>query len=458
MKKIVLLLFMPLLGVAFSFTIPTTRGSYPLNYFQAPVGHTLLLSGTFGELRPNHFHAGIDIKSSRGVIGDPVLAAADGYIAKIRIEESGYGKSLQVNHSNGFTTLYAHLDKFTPEVEDYVRRQQYAKQIFALDLLPGESEFPVWKGQQIGVMGNTGSSNGAHLHFEVRETKTQNVINPLLFGFNVNDNISPKMHTLKAYFLNEKREEKGEKILPLYSAAAGKYKVKGDTISFSGDRIGLALKVFDHFNQVSNWNGIYSIAMLKDDSLTFDFDFESFSFDETRFINAHCDYLERITKNSYYNRLYSLPGNQMSIYKKQKDFGVIALQPGKASKITIIAADASGNSSRLEFWVKRSDLPAATLASNKEESFNYIFPYNEGNIISTEGLYLHLPKGTLYENFYLQYETIADRSSGHFSHVHHIGNDRTPIHNFFDIGIRPTQSIPAELKPKVFVVSPALAP
>ncbi|MEO1262086.1 MAG: M23 family metallopeptidase [Bacteroidota bacterium] len=433
---------------AFKFPDPPADENYPVDYFQAPVSHTILLSGTFGELRPNHFHAGIDIKSSKGVAGDPVYAAADGYVSRIKVDESGYGNAVYINHPNGYTTVYAHLDRFTDALADYVKNLQYEKESFEVDLNPGYGEFKLERGEQIGIMGNSGSSNGAHLHFEVRKTSTQKPINPLLFGFKVTDNVRPKMHSLKAYFLNDKMEEQTTKEFNLIKLKNGRYKIKGDTLSLNAWRAGFALKVYDHFDRVSNWNGIYSLKTYQDDQLVYDFEMESFSFSQTRYINAHCDYEERVTKKSYYNRCFNLPGNKLNIYKQKVNDGVIELYEGKPSRIKMVASDVAGNEAILEFWVKRGKVPATTVASN---TFNYVLQYDEGNLIRTEGLYLHLSKGTLYENLYMKYETTPENSDGCYSHVHHLHNYRTPVHKYFDIGIRPTVSIPAELKPKVFV-------
>ena len=448
MIRILLLSTLLLLLLAFRLPDPPSDEKYPVDYFQPPVAHTLLLSGTFGELRPNHFHAGIDIKSSKGVAGDPVYAAADGYISRIKVDESGYGNAIYINHPNGFTTVYAHLDRFSDALAAYVKNLQYEKKSFEVDLNPEHGEFQVLQGDQLGIMGNSGSSNGAHLHFEVRKTSSQKPVNPLLFGFKVTDNVKPKMHSVKAYFLNDKLEEQSTKEFNLIKIKNGEYRIKGDTLALSAWRAGFALKVYDHFDRVSNWNGIYSLKMYQDDALVYDFDMESFSFDESLYINAHCDYEERVTKKSYYNRCFHLPGNELSIYNQKVNNGVVELYENKASHIVMVASDVARNETTLEFWVKRNKVPATSVAS---KTYNYILPFDEGNLIRTEGLYLHLSKGTLYENLYMQYETTAERSDGCYSHVHHLHNYRTPIHKYFDIGIRPTVSIPAELKPKVFV-------
>lgn len=447
MKRIFLILTLPVLMLAFRGEEPGEL-VYPKNYFRSPVDHTILLSGTFGELRPNHFHAGIDIKSSQGVPGDPLYATAGGYIAHIKVESGGYGHSLYINHPNGYTSLYAHLNNYSDEIDAYVKEQQYAQKSFEVDLIPPKDKFPVTQGQIVAQMGNTGASNGAHLHFEIRDTKTQNPINPLLFGFNVTDNVAPKMHALKVYSIDGKRKEIDARTFATYQAN-GNYRIKNDTLTIDAWHAGFGLKVYDHFDRVSNWNGIYALAIYQNDSLIYDFDLERFSFGETRYINAHCDYVERVTRNSYFNRCYSLPGNKLSIYKHQVNHGMVDLYKGKPSKITMVASDVAGNESKLEFWVKRGDIAAAKFIS--EEPYNYLLPYDEGNMIQTEGLYLHLPQGTLYEDLYMKYEVTPDRSNGYYSHVHHLHDSTTPVHEYFNIGIRPTVSIPAGLKSKVFI-------
>lgn len=448
MKRVLSLLLFPLILVAFGDSGTPALKKYPKNYFHSPVKHSMLLSGTFGELRPNHFHAGIDIKSSKGVPGDDLFAAADGFISKIKVDSRGYGNSLYIDHPNGFTTLYAHLDRFAKEIEDYVKTKQYEQQSFEVDLDLTPDIFPVRQGQLIGFMGNSGSSNGAHLHFEIRDTRTQNPINPLLFGFPVVDNVSPRMHSIKVYQLDERLHAKNDKAYSVYQSN-GNYRIKGDTIYTDSPRVGFGLKVYDHFDKVSNWNGIYALDMYKDDSLIYAFELETFSFDETRYLNAHCDYEERLTKNSYYNRCFTLPGNEMSIYRKKKNLGVVEVPQQRPAKITMVAADVAGNKADLEFWVQQKNGSKATQVSN--ELYNYILPFDEGNMIRAQGLYLHMPAGTLYEDLYMRYDVSPERSDGYYSDVHHLHEPTTPVHQYFDLGLRPTRPIPAELKSKVFV-------
>ena len=200
---VLLLLVSALFLLAF---FPDSEPHYPRDYFHSPIKGPLLLAGTFGELRPNHFHSGIDIKGGMGV---PVYAAADGYVSRIKVDASGYGNFLQITHPNGYSTCYAHLNAFIPEIREFVLSHQRADEKFEVELFPRADQFPVYQGDLIAEMGNTGGSQGPHLHFEIRETESEIPLNPLLFGLDVTDNQPPRMHQLKMYWLNDRREDLG---------------------------------------------------------------------------------------------------------------------------------------------------------------------------------------------------------------------------------------------------------
>lgn len=420
---------------------------YPQNYFRSPVRHTIKLAGTFGELRPNHFHAGIDIKSSNGGVGDDLVAAADGYIARIKVRAGGYGNALYIKHPNGYTTVYAHMHEFTDEVNEYVKKNQYSRKSFGVNLYPSAGQFSFKKGERIGVLGNSGSSQGPHVHFEIRDSSNDKPLNPLLFGFDILDNVPPKMHQIKIYHLNEKRETTDSKVMNV-TKKNGNYVVSGDTLSIGAWRAGFALKVYDHHNNVKNWNGIYSLEMLVDDQPFYDFKMEGLSFSETRYINAHMDFLERVKNKAYFNRCYDLPGNRLSIYGNQIEKGILKLYKNKAQKVTMIAKDANGNSSKLEFWVKRKEVTS----SKKGPSFNYTFPHKQENSLKRESLNLYFPKGAFYENLYLKYSIQGtDAAAGYYAPIHQVHQDEVPVHKYFNIGIKPSHSIPTALKSKAYI-------
>ncbi len=442
-------MMMRLLGgvvlLLFIMASKTSSDLYPDDYFRSPVQHGLRLSGTFGELRSNHFHSGIDIKSSRGVSGDAIVAAADGYISRIQENAGGYGKALYISHPNGFTTVYAHLNSYTSAISDYVKSEQYARQTFAMNLFPEPGQFVVKKGEKIGVLGNTGSSGGPHLHFEIRDTETEEPINPLLFGLKVADSRAPRLHQVRVYELNDKRETLNATTFDLISTKQG-YTVPGKVIPVNSDRVGVALKAYDHMNGVTNWNGVYSITLYQEDSLMYQFRADRFAFDQTRYMNAHIDYEDKVARNSYFNRCYKLPGNELkSVYDQVINNGVIELQPNQSVRVTIEGKDVEGNKSRAQFWLRRT---TSTVRVNKR--YNYLLPYDDESAIDNGQLYLYFPEGSLYENLYLNYQMTYENSENIHAPVHHIGDFKTPVHKYFDIAIKPI-ALPKALKNKAFV-------
>ena len=432
----------------FGSLAPSKKGTninkYPTDYFSSPVNHEITLSGTFGELRPNHLHAGIDIKAYQGKTGQDIFAVAEGYVSRINVASGGYGKALYIDHPNGYTSVYAHLKKFSPEIEAYIKEQQYAEQKFELTKYPPVDKFVFSQGQKIGTLGLSGRSFGPHLHFEIRDTESEVPINPLLFGFKVKDTIKPIIQGIKTYGLNEAHEslaEKKWKAIP----RGGKYKLQKDTIYLSSWRVGFGLESYDQMNGAGNLNGVYALEMFVDDSLYYSFDLEKFSFDESRYINAHLDYKEQVTLKDYFNRCFSLPGNKLSIYNHLANSGVVELSSYKSKKLRFEVTDVDRNMSILEFWVKRKE-------AEEEDSriYNYKIFHDQENIIVGNGFELHFPEGCLYENLYMQYQSSVDTSFNTYSNVHHVHNYKTPVHRYFDISIK-GKEMPLSKYPKAFI-------
>ncbi|MEM6319346.1 MAG: M23 family metallopeptidase [Bacteroidota bacterium] len=429
--------------LSFAISTPKKTKTYPQDYFRSPVDGPIRLSGTFGELRPNHLHAGIDIKAKDGKNGQPIYAIADGYVARIKVQSGGYGNALYVVHPNGYMSVYCHLQKFEKNIADFVKKKQYEKQSFYVDLYLNGTTFKVKKGEKIGNLGTSGRSFGPHLHFEIRDNKTQKPINPLLFGFEMQDNIRPKLHNVKVYHLNDKLETIDTKIHSLVKKGGGKYGVRGDTLRIGAWRAGFGIKVYDHHNGVSNWNGVYALEMYQDNRLIHAFNMETFSFGESRYINAHIDYAEQRLNKSYYNRSYKLPGNRLSIYDKNE--GIVTLHKDVPSKIKVVAFDVDGNKSILEFWVKRAEVkPSAS------SGYNYSLAYNQSNSIDNGSFKATFPKGTFYENAYLNYDVTPDQSEDVFSDMHHLHNVSVPVHKYFNLSIK-TEGLPENLRKKAFI-------
>lgn len=416
---------------------------YPTDYFSSPVKTNILLSGTFGELRSNHFHMGIDIK---GGIGVPLYAAAEGHVARIKVQAGGYGKVLYIVHPAGYTTVYAHMNRFTDELEAYVKQHQYEKEKFEVDLFPPAGRFPFQKGQQIGEMGTTGYSFGPHLHFEIRDSKTEKPVNPLLFGIRIDDTVPPRMHQIKVYELDEKRRALGARVYDLLGQGKT-YRVAAGTLSADSDRVGLALKAYDHMNGTSNWNGIYLAELWVDGRLQYNYEMESISFDDTRYINAHLDYADQVSQKSYFNRLFALPGNRLDIYPDQVQAGVITLEKGQpARKIEMIAKDVAGNETTVRFELQRSNREVPERAAD----YQYLLAYDQAHEVIEESIQMHFPKGTLYEDLYLQYSTSTPDRPGVYSAIHHLQDYKTPVHKYFDVSIQPVD-LPDHLRAKAFI-------
>ena len=440
MRKFVLFLAC-LSFLGFSFKTNNTS-TYPQDYFRSPIDQPIRLSGTFGELRSNHLHSGIDIKATNGKVGQALYAVADGYIARIKVSSGGYGNALYIVHPNGYMSVYAHMQKFSSAVAKYVKKTQYEKKSDNIDVYLGPETFKLKKGEQIGRLGVSGRSFGPHLHFEIRDNKTQKPINPLLFGLKIADNIAPKMHQLKVYSLNDKKETLATKTYTL-TKNGNRYSITGDTITIGAWRAGFALKVYDHHDGVSNWNGIYALEMYKDNALEHSFDMETFSFSESRYINCHLDYAEQVTNKAYFNRCYPFPCNKLSIYNKKE--GIIDLHKNKAAAIKMFARDVDGNESVFEFWVKRGEVQAPP-----PRKFNYALAWNEANAIQVTDLKATFPKGVFYENAYIQYSLDPDGSADVYSAKHSLGDKTIPLHKYYDLAIKPT-NIPNHLKDKAVI-------
>lgn len=424
---------------------------YPQDYFASPIGGELVLSGSFGELRKNHFHSGIDIAPTRGS-NEPIFAAAEGYVVRIRTQEAGYGQSVYIAHPNGYTTVYGHVNSFSNDILAVIRKKQYETETFEQDLILQPTDLPVRQGQQIATMGNRGMSLGPHLHFEIRETESQKAVNPLLFGLNVPDNVPPKFEDLKVYFLDDKREIISTKIINLTKKTPTEYTIAGDTLSVAAPYVAFAIQATDIHSGDSGENGIFSLALKTDDELIYKFTAEKFGFDETRYINAHIDYYEHQARRTYFHRAFRLCGDFLSMYDSVRNDGIIALpfvsQTDSASckKINLSASDVAGNTRSLSFVVR----PKQQTVLPEAKPFTYFFPFDKESMIKPDdAAVFYFPKGCFYENINARFGT-AYTEGGQFSRTYQLHDTRTPIQYDFKIAIKP-QNLPDSLRSKAFI-------
>lgn len=394
---------------------------YPKDYFGNPLDVTLVLSGSFAELRSNHFHSGLDIKTQQRE-GLKVYASASGYISRIKISHYGYGKALYITHPNGYTTVYAHLQKFSPEIEAYIKKLQYEKESFEIEVFPNTEELIVEKGEVIAYSGNTGGSGGPHLHFEIRDNQ-ERPINPLLFGFDVKDTTLPVIKEVYAYpmdkhsYVNKSNEKQKLRLLSLPN---GDYTV--ENIQAYG-KIGFAIESTDRQDLAYNNNGVYNIQAFFNGNKKIDIDFKRFSFDETRHLNRFIDYAHYKTKKERLQKLFIEPNNPLSIYKDSDNYGFIRVEDSSSSVYKVAVKDFKNNTS----WL------TINIEGKKEQDFkvkdSFVSSYYIHADKTNELLYNHISvefyPETFYDDFYMDFSVSNDTIKLH--------DDTIPVKKHFKI-------------------------
>jgi murein DD-endopeptidase MepM/ murein hydrolase activator NlpD len=424
-----------------------STNKYPITDFRQPLDITPpALAGSFGEIRGNHFHSGIDFRTNQRE-GYPVYAVADGYISRLRVQNSGFGQALYINHPNGFTTVYGHLQRFSPKIATIVKDLEYEKKSFEIDEFPDATLIQVHKGEIIAWSGNRGSSGGPHLHFEIRDTKTEETINPQFFGIIIPDNIPPVIHGLYVYRLNGKTfNESIPKQAIGITGANGSYKTTAP-ISLTGE-VGFGIVVTDRHNGLSGTNGVYSIQLEVDGKKVYTSALERFAFEDSKAINSHIDYPTYLNTKRSIQKSFVEPGNPLKIYSGLINSGRINFNDGAAHQLRYIITDSKGNSSVLPFTVNAGSAPIATATVLA----GIIYPYNKVNEFNADDVKVVFPLGTLYSDLNFTYKKLPKPTGNAWSAVHQIHNRYTPLHIGFDISIK-ADNLPESLKSKALIVN-----
>lgn len=429
---------------------PEVKGQekYPRGYFRSPIDFPIRLSGSFGELRKNHFHSGIDIRTL-GSEGRPIYSVAEGYVSRIVVSAGGYGKALYINHPKGYTTVYCHLKEFNKTIGSWIRKRQYQEESFEQDVSIEPGVLNVRKGDIIAFSGNSGSSEGPHLHFEVRDSATQEPIDPLLFGFPFNDNIPPRIKRIRIIPATpDSRVNNVSKAVTLIiNGNDGKYTVSGkDPVTVSGDII-FAIETNDYSNDNEIRHGISSVELTVDNVICFGQTINRFSFAGTRYINAILDYPMLVNAKEKFMRSYVGPNNKLKVFHNVKNRGVVRFDDSKVHQVRYTVKDVSGNRSDLIFSV--ASQPAGKSKTSSPVK-GQLMKWSDNNRFIAEGIKLELPADALYEDLDFIY-TSSPAVENSFSFVHHLHNDETPLHTWCDLWIKP-EGIPADLVSKALIV------
>ena len=403
-----------------------SQSKYPQDFFGPPLNIPMQLAGNFGELRPNHFHAGFDFKTQQKE-GLPVFAAGDGYISRIKISTYGYGKAIYITHPNGYTTVYGHLQKAYGLIQDYIIKENYKQQSFEIEVFPLANEIPVKKGDTIAISGNTGGSEGPHLHFEIRDTQTEKTINPLFFGFDqfLPDTKKPIISSVLVYPIDSTstaNQSKRPIVLNLSLQKDGNYIAEK---VFASGPIGFGIICADYDNVSFNTNGIFSIETYCNGTPSFGYQFDSLVFDEGRYVNALIDYPRYRSTKQRVQRLFMKSPYLFSNLRSGSTQGIINILPNFSQLYRIEVADFFENEVNITIPIEY-DKQKAVISEEKVKS-PYFLVASTDNIYQKDGMEVFFPAHTFYDDFYLKFD-VKDK-------VMTVHDDNVPVHSNFRVSI-----------------------
>ncbi|MCF8358509.1 MAG: M23 family metallopeptidase [Prolixibacteraceae bacterium] len=412
--------------------------------FVSPVNIPIVLNGNFGELRGGHFHAGIDIKtfSKKGL---PVSVIEAGFVSRVAVSPGGYGKALYVNHPNGYTSVYAHLDAFTPEIEKWVRDAQYRHKSFKVNLFPQKEQFRLKKGERVGFSGNSGSSAGPHLHFEIRKTETEHPVNPLLLNYRITDTRKPVTENLFVYPLSDEGHVEGEFSKKRFNLVFydGAYRLKGKNCIEGYGRLGFGVDAIDYLDGSWSKCGIYKLELIIDGETAFSFVLDELDYSTMRSMNSHIDYEAYKRNDIQVHKTFVEPGNKLAIYNNRRFARGYDFSDNKLHEVKIVMWDVSGNASEVIFNVQGKKRPSP------ENEIKNTFRFDENNRFENDEVKLFIQQGALFSNI----DFVYDKEPGNmntFSPLYTIHNEYTPLNKPLSISLKATH-VPKTLLPKALI-------
>ena len=401
-----------------------------------PLDIPMVLSATFGEIRPNHLHAGIDIKT-QGVEGKKVYAIADGYISRIGVSPYGYGNVLYITHYDGYTSVYAHLQRFSGEIARYVKQYQYKHKKFASQIYPDKDKFPVKKGDLIAYSGNSGGSGGPHLHFEIRHTVSEKPLNPLYFGYKIEDNTKPVIQGVAVYPLGEESTLEGG-INPMYfdvDGGNGKFSLKDRKYVYGNGELSFGIRTYDLVGTQTNKDGPYLYELFLDGNLAFQVECDSFSYSEPRYVNSLLDYRHYKQKKSSYVRTETDPFNKLHMIEKRN--GKVTVEEGDTVNVRFKITDYVGNSSSISFKLVGTASVEVERPSRRRSEYFVKADGSLNNNILIDDFNVVMEKGTLFRDEWIQ--TGQRDETECCSRVYRFGDEEMTTFKQFTVRIRPDE-------------------
>jgi murein DD-endopeptidase MepM/ murein hydrolase activator NlpD len=430
-------------------TSHSQKVSTNINLFP-PLSGPLYLSGAFGEVRTDHFHSGVDFRTG-GKANAEVFASEKGFISRIKISGGGFGKAIYIDHPNGYTTVYAHLDRFIGRIDKYVKDQQYKQELFEIDIYLKPYVIRVERGELIAMSGNSGSSGGPHLHYEVRRTLNQMPVNPSFTNLAITDNLKPSVRGLWIYTLDSSVSTNIKQKTPIdFKSNNGDDITISDTVKTFGT-VGLAIKAYDYVNTGSTRCGINSLVMWVNGVPWYSFKVDGFLFSETRYVNSHIDYEIRQLEGKRIHKLFIDPNNKFSNYGTIRNQGRLTVKPDSIYAVKIEVGDAYGNNTYVNLTLKgikpKTDFSILNAETSNIEQVYWSF-YKK-NIFKRDDISIEVPADALYNDLQFTY-SVSGRLKGTFSQVYHIHNRLTPVHKAFTLKIV-ADSLPAKYRQKALL-------
>ncbi len=417
--------------------------NYPQETFQSPLAIPLDISGSFGELRSNHFHSGLDLKTA-GKEGLPVFAAGDGYVSRIKISTFGYGKAIYITHPNGYTSVYGHLQKANGAIQEYIKKKQYQEKSYEVELYLYPTELLVKKGDTIAFSGNSGGSGGPHLHFEFRDTKSEQIINPMHFGFNkiIQDDRKPVIQGIVAYPMDSTTVNSSQKPINISFNKQTDGTYLSTKIKANG-KVGFGINAFDFCSNGYNKTGLYKVKTYLNGVLQYQYGFDLFAFDESRYVNNLIDYERFNEMGQRVQKLFQLSPYPLSLVSENKKDGIIKVQPYTNYNYRVELYDFHGN--KVDLIIPIEFASQEIKIAKKVQKTPYFIKAKTESIFEKDKVSVYVPENAFYNNFYMNFEV----NNG----VVTLHDDSVPVHKNITLTFNDVAGLSEEQLSKTYIAT-----